>query len=326
MYVHAIGARHAQAQSAELARYGIAISTLRREISASDPDSLVGTPSETLCASLLLAQYEVLRLEASHSYVQLSGGVSTILQGCGPSRATASEFELAIFTSQYPAIVTQCLLQGTPCFLNDTAWANAMRCNNGHESIMVVELWIALARIPDAMTAAQTQGAQVRITDCAQLHRIRAAIVAHSEDVSRSLSTMAVHHLYPRAYQGDRLAPNRKTVFSNSDPDLPNRSIKQATFYHACVILINTILQSFLRSSNPALALQTSQSSRYILDCLDFAITTAPFGAFYMTFAGPLCYGVIKDIPEREVLIQSMQIMFSGVNLDWDEHKLEAVF
>ena len=329
----AVSAGQPRNQSLELARYCTAISALREEMTCSNPDGLLSAPSESLCASLLLAQYEVLKPQPAYSFIKISGGVSAIFKGCGPSRVTSSDFELAIFTSQYPTIVTQCLLRGEECFLGEPEWANVMRRSNGHESPMVSELWTALARIPRVLVHAKTLGhppyscasSPLCAKLLAQIYNIRAAIVSYSDVITRNLSTSGVYALYPLAYRGSHPVPafHPQTKLESHQP---KRTIKQATFYHACVIFINTILQNFLPTPNSALLLQTSQSAIYILDTLDFAITTKPFGSFYMTFAGPMCYGVLLDPIDKEILVQGMKNMFDQLGIFGSHSAMQEVF
>ncbi|OQU99850.1 Fungal Zn2-Cys6 binuclear cluster domain-containing protein [Cladophialophora immunda] len=229
-------------QSLELARYCTAISCLRQELAQYDGDGLLSTPSETLCASLLLAQYEILKPGPAYSFVTLSGGVSAILRGCGPSRAQSSEFEAAIFMSQYPTIITQCMLRGEDCFLSGREWANAMRRTGGadSESPVTAELWTILANLPGVLVRARelsppspsAASSPLYAELLSQIYKIRASIVVQSETVTRNLSTPGVHATYPRAYRGPIPAPGFHPE-SKLESLQPSRYIKQATFYHA---------------------------------------------------------------------------------------------
>lgn len=315
----AITVRQPRSQQLELAQYGTAISTLRQELASCEPNGLFSTPSETLCASLLLAQYEVFQPTGAHSYVQLAGGVSAIFKACGPSRVISSEFELAIFNTQYPTIITQCMLNGQPCFLSEPDWEYAMRrsCGNVDPTPMQGEMWIALSKIPGVLANVKALGEPSFLSSAtplyaqllSQTYKIRASIVAHSDTVTRNLSTPGVFAACPAVYRGPHPVPtfDPKTKLHSLQP---NRFIKQATLYHACVIYINTVLQNLLPTQNPALSLQTSQSAAYIWSTLDFALAIRPLGAFYMSFAGPLCYGVLTDPEDKEVLLQGMQNIF----------------
>src|ERR1700761_2796773 len=59
---------------------------------------------------------------------------SPVFQACGPNRVMSSDFEHALFSSQYPTIVTQCMLKGERCFLSDPQWKNIMGSPNLHDS------------------------------------------------------------------------------------------------------------------------------------------------------------------------------------------------
>ncbi|OAP64034.1 hypothetical protein AYL99_00006 [Fonsecaea erecta] len=320
-------------QSLELARYCTAIATLRQEMSCSNLDGSLSTSSETLCASLLLAQYEILKPGPTYSYIQLAGGVSAILKGSGPSRVTSSEFELAIFTTQYPTIITQSMLRGEECFLNDPQWMDAMRRSNGHESPIVSELWTALARVPDLFVQANALGgvppscgsSPLYAGILSQIYDIRSAIVAYSDAITRNLSTPGVFATFPAAYRGPHPVPEFHPQ-TDLESLQANCSIQQATFYYACVIYINAVLQNFLVAHNPALSPQTSQAATSILSTLEFSATTRPFGSFFMTFAGPLCYGVLSDPLDKEVLVQGMNTIFDEVGISWTHFSLQEIF
>ncbi|KAH0827678.1 hypothetical protein FOPE_00126 [Fonsecaea pedrosoi] len=332
----AVSAGQPRNQALELARYTTAISVLRQELTQYDDNRLLSTPSETLCASLLLAQYEILKPGPAYSFVTLSGGVSAILRGCGPGRAQASEFEAAIFMTQYPSIITQCMLRGEDCFLSGPEWVNAMRRTDGADSTspLMAELWTVLASLPGLLVRAReidpasspSTSSPLYAELLSQIYSIRAAIVIHSETVARTLSTPGVHATCPRAYRG----PVPAAVFrpeNTPESVQPARSIKQATFYHGCVILINTVLQNFLAPRpNPALSLQTAQSATFVLETLEFAATTKPFGCFYMTFAGPLCYGVLADPVQQGTLLAEMKCIFDGLGIFWTHESMREVF
>ncbi|KIW86961.1 uncharacterized protein Z519_12426 [Cladophialophora bantiana CBS 173.52] len=320
--------------SLELVCYCTAISALRRELAQYDDNGLLSTPSETLCASLLLAQYEILKPGPAYTFVTLSGGVSAILRGCGPGRVQSSQFEVAIFMTQYPTIITQCMLRGEDCFLSGPEWANTMRRTwNGYESSITAELWTALARLPGLQVRARaidratpsSSSSNLDAELLSQIYNIRASIVFRSDAVTHNLSTPSVYATYPRAYRG--LLPVRDFRPETKLESLqPARYIKQATFYHTCTILVNTVLQSLLSAPNPAISLQTSQSATYILETLDFAKTTKPFGAFYMTFAGPLCYGVLADSMQKEMLLAGMKRIFDDAGIVWTHLSMQGVF
>jgi hypothetical protein len=321
----ALSADRNRDSSFELSRYCNAISALRDELKTC-PHS---TDSETLCASLLLAQYEVLKpKDVCYSYVTLAGGVSAILKVCGPDRVTASEFEHAMFTAHYPTIIMHCLLRGEKCFLNDPQWLNAMRRASWEESPLISSLFCCLAMLADAMVEAR-QGRNASPPTCnevlkTQLYKIRAQIVVHSELVVRSLSSARIYALYPKAYLGPHPVAQVSSQ-PKSESLAPSRAIKQATFYNACVIYVNIVLQELLADPNPALSLQTAQSASFIMSAMDFAKTTRPFGSWYMSLCGPLCYGVLSDT-EKEICLRGMKDIFDSLNVAYDHTTLQAIF
>ena len=81
----------------ELVRYGNAIRLLREVMSTPDQ----ATTPDTLCAALLLYQYEVMKRQpGTLSIITLAGGVSVMLEAWGPTRIK-SRFEYCLFMSHF---------------------------------------------------------------------------------------------------------------------------------------------------------------------------------------------------------------------------------
>lgn len=344
-------------RSSQLTRYCSAISHLRQELTCSDATTTpISASSETIAASLLLAQYEIFRPGPTCSYVTLSGGLTAILKACGPDRVASSEFELAIFTTQYPTIITQCLVRGEECFLTEPGWKNAMRSSNGYEHPIVMELWTAVAEIPGVLeikksflkelswSAPQNDEfannllgldpkSKVYNDLLSRIYHTRSAIVSHSDAITHLLSTPGVHAICPSIYRGPHPVPSvveqaSKATQRSQSLDIATRAVKISTFYHSCVILINTILQDCLPTPNSALLRQTDQSTTYILQQMPVAVK--PWGAFFMTLAGPLCYGVLDSQQgkekDKESLLNDMHGIFEGIGIFYTHEMMLRVF
>ena len=84
-------------RQSELVRYASAIKLLREVVSTPDE----ATTSETMCAALLLYQYEVMKRQPTTVCVMtLAGGVSAILEAWGPTRIK-TQFEYGLFMSHF---------------------------------------------------------------------------------------------------------------------------------------------------------------------------------------------------------------------------------
>jgi hypothetical protein len=339
-------------ESVELASYGHAIKALREELSlsvdaAGQPSreaTATTTSSETLCAALIIAQYELLKPGRSNfSYVTLAGGVSAIFRAGGPGRVVGSDFEIAIFSSQYPTIITQALLRGQECFLASPDWTNVMRRGDPSEDPITTDNWVAITQLPGLLrrirsitttTAANSECTNIDTTSplypsiLRDAYALRREIVKHNDSITRRLSHPGVYHVCPAVYKwpnppsssSTTQRPPEWTPTTKPETLLPKRIVKQCGMYHAWVITVNVVLSRLL-SERPmpavegrnedktdkngnaasALTLQTAQSAEYIMSTLDFVSSeTKPFGGMYMTYAGPMAYGVLVLSRDRD--------------------------
>jgi hypothetical protein len=313
--------------SAELSRYSRAIGAIRRKF---DNTHASCVNSETLCAALLLAQYEILRPSHEASdYVALAGGVSAVFEACGPDRVMASDFEHAIFASMYPTILTQFISRGEKCYLNVGHWVKIMRKESPNLSSLTSSLWSNLSLIADALvetrTATWSWSARDQSSLVKRLCSIRIGILAKAEEVKRSLCHPDVFNICPEIYRGPLPASMIESQ-SRSDSLVADRIIKQATFFHSAVIQVNVSLQSLMQSPSPALERQISESADFVLATMNFAETQKPFGAWYMSFIGPLCYGGLSDQADKEVCLLGMRAIFDDQSEDWTHESLQDTF
>jgi hypothetical protein len=334
-------------ESVELASYGHAIKALREELSLSvdasgQPSRGAGTTttttsSETLCAALIIAQYELLKPgRTKFSYVTLAGGVSAIFRAGGPRRVVGSDFEIAIFSSQYPTIITQALLRGQECFLASPDWTNVMRKGDPSEDPIITDNWVAITQLPGLLRRIRSITTTTASSDecidttsplypsiLRDAYALRREIVKHNDSITRRLSHPGVYHVCPAVYKWPHHPPSSSsttqrppewTPATKLESLLPKRIVKQCGMYHAWVITVNVMLSRLLlkrplpavegrnedktdKNGNAAtaLTLQTAQSAEYIMSTLDFVSSeTKPFGGMYMTYAGPMAYGVLS--------------------------------
>ncbi|KAI1613218.1 hypothetical protein EDD37DRAFT_338744 [Exophiala viscosa] len=307
----------------ELASYGNAIRSLRIELSSADPSK---TTPETLCAALIMAQYEVFKPSPTFSYVSLAGGVSAMFQACGAKRIQ-SDFEQATFTAHYPGIILQCLLRGDDCFLSRPEWVDVMRRSEPIEGPLISNIWVSFTQLPGLLSRVRSldyHSDDQYTSVLRDAYALRKGIVKNADEVTRKLSHPGVHTICPGVYKG-ALPAQSWTPASQKDYLTPNRAIKQSAFYHGAVILVNTVIQRVLQAENPSLAIQSRQSAEFILSTVDFALSNArPFGAMYMTFAGPMAYGVCRP-DERSFLLAKMNELF-GQYWNQTETSMMVVF
>ncbi|KAL7932061.1 hypothetical protein V8C35DRAFT_102054 [Trichoderma chlorosporum] len=98
--------------------YMRALHTLQNVIA----DPVLGTSAETVCATMLMAYYEMMAPERrAHQYIAHAGGASKLISIRGPGRVRTT-FEYHLFRTQRGRIVLEALLQGEHCFLLTGGW------------------------------------------------------------------------------------------------------------------------------------------------------------------------------------------------------------
>ncbi|KUJ15570.1 uncharacterized protein LY89DRAFT_735672 [Mollisia scopiformis] len=81
---------------------------------------------EVLCATEILALYEMLDPNGEMAWVRHSAGAAKLIHLRGPKNYD-TEFEKALFMAQTVPIMTECLLKGERCFLEQKPWQEVMR-------------------------------------------------------------------------------------------------------------------------------------------------------------------------------------------------------
>ncbi|PQE31973.1 C6 zinc finger domain protein [Rutstroemia sp. NJR-2017a WRK4] len=81
---------------------------------------------EVLCATEILALYELLEPTGETAWIRHAAGAARLIQLRGPSHYT-SEFEQALFLGHTGPIMTEALLNGERCFLEQPAWQKLFR-------------------------------------------------------------------------------------------------------------------------------------------------------------------------------------------------------
>ncbi|KIY04210.1 uncharacterized protein Z520_00903 [Fonsecaea multimorphosa CBS 102226] len=114
---------------------------------------------ETLCATELLA-VKLLDTQRGKSWIHHAGGAARLIEHRGPDRFN-TDFEKALFVAQAGPIVTEALINGTPCFLAEEAWREVFRSailpNDlwGERTELVMSLWGHLVSAPSMFKTAE---------------------------------------------------------------------------------------------------------------------------------------------------------------------------
>ncbi|KAG9232686.1 hypothetical protein BJ875DRAFT_71660 [Amylocarpus encephaloides] len=91
---------------------------------------------EVLCATEILALYELLDPSGESAWIRHSAGAARLIQLRGPENYS-TDFEKALFMAHTGPIMTECLLKGERCFLQETAWQDVFRSIIKEEEFLI---------------------------------------------------------------------------------------------------------------------------------------------------------------------------------------------
>ncbi|CAD6441889.1 2d48933b-c2e2-4077-9e8d-7469ac408db9 [Sclerotinia trifoliorum] len=134
-----------------LSHYITALETLQRAL---DSPTTRYKP-EVLCATEILALYELLQPSGEAAWIRHSAGAARLILLRRPESYT-TDFERALFMGHTGPIMTEALLNGERCFLEQSAWQNLLMsviCNEEYYTVsdrseIVVLLIMAKSNIP----------------------------------------------------------------------------------------------------------------------------------------------------------------------------------
>ncbi|KAF4613431.1 hypothetical protein G7Y89_g15456 [Cudoniella acicularis] len=140
---------HKPSQDKILSCYGKALHSLQSAVS--DPAARYST--EAICATAILALFELLESPKGQLWSQHIAGASRLIQLKGPSRFT-SEFDKALLISLSYPICAEALLNNEACFLDNPKWIEALTAacipneTFSDRSALGIDLIILKSKIP----------------------------------------------------------------------------------------------------------------------------------------------------------------------------------
>ena len=140
-------------------KYANALESLRKCLS----DETENQSAETMCATLILHHYEVLRFETGWlpNYLAHAGGAAAIVKARGPS-SFRSEFDRAILLAQHCSIVTISMFDASDCFLCDDEWNTVIEeslpsCDGSTVAASCQKSWHRIAQFIGSLTPRMRQ-------------------------------------------------------------------------------------------------------------------------------------------------------------------------
>ncbi|KAE9381134.1 hypothetical protein N431DRAFT_490578 [Stipitochalara longipes BDJ] len=278
------------------------------------------TPSETICAALLLSHHETFRqTSGDKGFIAHAGGVSAIIEAWGPERIN-SDFDLAIFGSHYGSCVATSVFTGKECFLNSPAWeAVRLRSLNikapldGHASeflALMGALPILLKRLqkfdpadPSSCPLDDVKGFKSKLTKSAAILQ---------QDFESPGNVVEI-----LASTKDSIMP---TWYKFSIPYVAFRYNMYWTF----IIVANTMLSN-LGDEDPSLDEESQIAVNHVCRSLEYWRQLKPLGSMSSQLFASVAFGVSS--PERrEQLFLELEDLYDMLPQTVSHNTMQAVF
>ncbi|KAA6407296.1 MAG: hypothetical protein FRX48_08844 [Lasallia pustulata] len=266
-----------------------------------------GSSPQTLCATLLLSQYEFLTCSHKASWIVHAGGAARLMQERGP-QAHKRGFENAMLRAFRPKMICKALMDGVDCFLDNEDWRSVLHHESqsqGQDPHQLVhlsdEFYEILASLPGVIK--QTNS----------LHR---ALNPAEEEMSHALERARNLQRNLESWYGKlRAATYPPFWLVRSGPgeslflwryDYKNHHITGLVCsYYASLIVVNDIITSFPPSEN--LSRENTLYASEICKSVEFAYSQGFQGAYTIIFpltvaylaSGPEIRSWIRDWPRK---------------------------
>lgn len=213
---------------------------------------------EVLCATEILAMYELLDPSGETAWIRHAAGASRLIQLRGPKNY-ATDFEQALLMAHTGPIMTEALLQNERCFLEQPAWKNVLRSVAhpsapllGDRSPIVVSLMVLKCNIP---------GLCVDVTN----------IICHQPDPDPSFIIEIACKIHALRVDLLKWHDQYTALLSTSPPILPgtaefDRKCKVFATYLSCMIISSRLLGAISPTERSELEEETMVLTGQMLD------------------------------------------------------------
>ncbi|KAF2104900.1 hypothetical protein NA57DRAFT_71101 [Rhizodiscina lignyota] len=293
-------------QTKDVRHYAQALTYIRNDL-----DELRSkTPSETVCAALILALYELFNEDVrKKAWVAHAGGVSALIKSWGPDHI-ATEFDLSIFASHYGSIIITSILREEDCFLLSPEWEplrdKCLRYTTNIEPYSF-RLLTALASLPSLV-----RDVRVLSTEGHGFTSDQRRILSLKARLFKAEIAQQCHELLVDA--NALLTLNKLMNAGESPTDIAaatHKDQKYAFRFHlswAAIIIANTLLTR-LGAGDSAVSNETQEAARNISNSTRYLRAFKPFGVLWTTLTVAVAYGVSP--PEQQSwLVGEIQGLF----------------
>ncbi|KAL6876813.1 hypothetical protein J3F83DRAFT_769858 [Trichoderma novae-zelandiae] len=285
--------RSAQLDTQPSPEYMRALQVLQRVIA----DPVLGTSAETVCATMLMAHYEMMAPERrAHQYVAHARGASKLIF-----------YNLS--RTQRGRIVLEALLRGEHCFLLTGEWQEMCPEKRGSIQFSSVDyLFESICRIPTVVKYAVDWKAEASELGMRE-------IVNYGRKLQQELRAASPRGSMPGNVEDDLGFEERQS--SAPDDELPLslhfHSYEGAIFHTwrwMAMILADLCLVNLV--ADPRLRLSSADTARRICMCYEYTSVSNPLGAQFLQVPLIIAY-VVSDQKRKSWIIDKINLMMGSL-------------
>ncbi|KAL7919849.1 hypothetical protein ACQKWADRAFT_300226 [Trichoderma austrokoningii] len=284
-------------------------------------DPVLGTSAETVCATMLMAHYEMIIPERrSHQYVAHAGGASKLISVRGPE-SVRTNFEYSLFRTQQGRIVFDALLRGEHCFLVTGKWQDIRPGKRDSIKFSSVDyLFESIYRIPSLVKYVVDWKSGVSELD-------KDEIIDYARNLQQELRAAS-----PPSTESEDVEDNlgfEERQSSPLDGDFPlsfHFYSRESAIYHAwrwMALLITDLCLANIAAS-PRLRLIIAETARRICMCYEYASLSSPLGAQFLQVPLIIAY-TTSDQKRKSWILQKINLLLGGLCVTYTEEYLDRL-
>ncbi|KAL6895092.1 hypothetical protein GGI43DRAFT_429200 [Trichoderma evansii] len=295
--------------------YMRALQTLQKVIA----DPVLGTSAETVCATMLMAHYEMIAPERRpQQYIAHAGGASKVISIRGPGRV-CTNFEYNLFRTQRGRIVLEALLRGEHCFLLTGGWQDICPEKCGSIEFSSVDcLFESICSIPTLVKYVVDWKAGVSEIG-------KGEIIDYGRKLQQTLRAASPLGSVSRDVEDNLGFEERQS--STLDGEFPlsfhfysHESAIFHTWRWMALLIVDLCLVNLL--ANPRLRLAIAETARRICMCYEYASLSSPLGAQFLQVPLIIAY-VVSDQKGNNWIIDKINLLLGGLYVTYTEEYLD---
>ncbi|KAL6816710.1 hypothetical protein J3E69DRAFT_375312 [Trichoderma sp. SZMC 28015] len=284
-------------------------------------DPVLGTSADTVCATMLMAYYEMIAPEKRpHQYIAHAGGASKLISVRGP-QCVRTNFEYKLFRTQRGRIVLDALLRGEHCFLLTGGWEDI--CPEKRDSIKfssVDYLFESICSIPTLVKYVVDWKAGESDLGMGE-------IIEYGRKLQQELRAAS-----PRSSTVGNVEENlgfEERQSSTLDEDFPlsfHFYSSEGAIFHTwrwmALIIADLCLVNLV--ADPRLRLSIADTARRICMCYEYASLSNPLGAQFLQVPLIIAY-VVSDQKGKNWIIDKINLLLGGLYVTYTAEYLDCI-